>query len=84
MMSIETKSNGIAPSVYINLLTAHMMLVRMRDQMIIASCVFEAMVDAEAAITIRPKELARCVSHFADDLQEITETVRWSKEACLK
>jgi hypothetical protein len=82
-MSIETNAHETAPSVYINLLAAHMMIVRMRDHLRMVSSVVNGMVDAEAGITIRPEGLAWCVSHLVDDLDEVEETMRWSKEACL-
>jgi hypothetical protein len=79
-MSMETNAHDAAPSVYINLLAAHMTLVRMRDHLRMVSSVVDAMVDAEAEITIRPEGLAWCVSHLADDLEEVAEAVGWSKQ----
>ena len=81
-MSEEQRAHDLAPSAYINLLAAHGTLEEMRDQMRLLSKVFASLDGAEGRITIRPEILVGCVSDLADDLEEVAEAVRWSKEAC--
>ena len=81
-MSDETYAHDVAPSVYINLVAAHGMLVRMRDHVRMLSSVFESLDGSALDRAVRPETLVWCVSCLADDLGEVEETVRWTKEAC--
>ena len=82
MNSDEASAREVAPSVYINLVAAHEMIVRMRDRLRFVSSVADAIGAEEAEISIRSEVLASCVSSLADDLGEVADTVRWSMEAC--
>ncbi|UHQ18810.1 hypothetical protein LVB87_11520 [Lysobacter sp. KIS68-7] len=80
-MSDETRVQDVAPIAYINLLAAHTLIVQMRDYVRMASTVIESLGDIDSEITIRPEALVWGLSNLADDLEEIAEAVRWSKEA---
>jgi hypothetical protein len=81
-MSEEVRTQDLAPNVYINLLAAQGTLEETCDQMRWLSKVLESIGGAETTITIRPEILAGCVSDLADDLEDVAEAVRWSKDAC--
>jgi len=81
-MSDETNARDLAPSVYINLLAAHTMIVRMRDHVEMLSSVFEPIGGTEFEVAIKPSALAWCLSSLASDLDEAAEAVRWSREVC--
>ena len=83
-MTDETYTHDAAPSVYINLLAAHTMLVRMRDNLRFVSSVVDAIGANQEEITIRQEVLASCVSSLADELEEAADAVGWSRDACLQ
>ncbi|BCT93699.1 hypothetical protein LYSHEL_27260 [Lysobacter helvus] len=83
MFNEACEAHDVPPSVYINLVAAHELVVRMRDNVRFVSSLVDAIGEPLEEITIRQEVLAACMSCLVDELEEVAEAVRWSKEACV-